>query len=102
MAKKDEIMEEGEDLTLLTRLLDDENDENIILFDENGDEVELEQVGMVPYNRELYAILRPIDADEDSAAVFRVDTEDEESLTAVEDDALATKILDLYNATIQG
>ena len=88
------------DVTLLQRLLDDENDENIVLFDESCEEIEMEQIAVIPYNKQVYAILRPLDADEDSAAVFRVDTEDEESITAVDDEKLASKILDIYNSQV--
>ena len=86
------------DITLLAKLLDEKNDENIVLFDEAGASVELEQIAVIPHEEEIYAILRPLDADEDSAAVFRIDTEDEESIISVDDDKLASKILDLYNA----
>ena len=86
------------DMTLLARLMDDANDDNIVLFDNNGDEVELEQIAVIPHGGQVYAILRPLDADEDSAAVFRIDTEDEESIVAVEDETLATKILEIYNS----
>ena len=89
--------DESLDMTLLARLMDDTNDENIILFDDNGDQVELEQIAVIPYEGDVYAILRPLDADEDSAAVFKIDTEDEESIVAVEDEKLASKILDIYN-----
>ena len=85
------------DMTLLSMLMDEKNDDNIILFDDSGESVELEQVAVIPHEDELYAILRPLDADEDSAAVFKIDPEDEESLVNIEDDALASKILDIYN-----
>ena len=89
--------ETSPDMTLLARLMDDTNDENVMLFDDNGDQVELEQIAVIPYEGDVYAILRPLDADEDSAAVFKIDTEDEESILAVEDEKLASKILDIYN-----
>jgi len=87
----------SDDVTLLAKLMDDKNDDNIVLFDESGASVELEQIAVIPHEDEIYAILRPLDADEDSAAVFRVDVSDEESIISVDDDKLASKILDLYN-----
>ena len=94
---KDKEMEEGADISLLARLMDDTNDDDVILFDENGDEIILEQIAVIPYEGQVFAILRPIDADEDSAAVFKIDTEDEESVNIIEDEALAEKILDIYH-----
>ena len=92
--------DEDEDITLLTQLLDHENDENIILFDDEGYAIEMEQIGTIPHNGKLYALLRPLEADPDSAGVYEVDLDDEESITAVEDEALAEEIIELFNAEI--
>ena len=85
------------DLSLLSRLLDEENDENIFLFDESGKEVELEQIATILYEENIYAIMHPLDAEEDEAVVFLIDQTDEESIRVVEDESLAEKILDLYH-----
>jgi len=98
--KKDEVELES-DVSLLSSLLDENNTENIFLIDEDGGEVELEQIAVIPSDDEVYVILRPIDADEDSAVVFKVDAEDEDSLIQIEDEALASKILDVYNEQIE-
>jgi len=90
----------SKDLSLLQQLLDENNDDNIFLFDEDGEHVELEQIAVIPFEDELYALLRPLDADEDAAAVFKILTEDEESIESVEDEALSMKILDLYNEQV--
>lgn len=98
----EEELEENADVTLLARLMDDGNNENIVLFDEDGDPVELEQIAVLPFEDEVYAILRPLDADEDAAAVFLVNPEDEESISVVEDEELATRILEEYNDNAGG
>jgi len=85
------------DLSLLARLLDEDNDENIFLFDESGKEVELEQVATILYEENIYAIMHPLDAEEDEAVVFLIDQTDEESIRVVEDETLAEKILELYH-----
>lgn len=92
---------EADDVTLLTQLLDHDNDENIILFDEEGYAIEMEQIGTIPHNGKLYALLRPLEADPDSAGVYEVDLDDEESITAVEDDALCEEIIALFNAEVE-
>ena len=89
--------ETSADLTLLARLLDEDNDENIFLFDENGNEVELEQIATILHEAQVYSIMRPLDAEEDEAVVFLLDPTDEESINVVEDDKLAEKILEIYH-----
>ena len=88
-----------DDTTLLSQLLDDKNDENIVLFDDAGESVEFEQIAIIPHNGDMYALLRPTDADEDSAAVFKIEATDEDSILPVEDEKLATQILEVYNQT---
>ena len=87
------------DTTLLARLMDGQNDENIILFDDAGDGIEFEQIAIIPHKGTTYVLLRPMDADEDSAAVFKIEATDEDSIHPVEDEKLATKILEIYNET---
>ena len=85
------------DLTLLSRLMDADNEENIFLFDEEGNEIELEQIAIITYEKNVYAILRPLTAAEDEVVIFKIDPTDEESLNVVEDEVLAEKILDIYH-----
>ncbi|MCL2569965.1 MAG: DUF1292 domain-containing protein [Firmicutes bacterium] len=99
MSKNKEVKFEAEDdVSLLSILLDEKNDENIFLFDESGDQIELEQIAVIPYEKALYALLRPLEEDEDSAVVFKISTEDEDSMIQVEDEELAMKILEIYNS----
>lgn len=66
------IPSKGEDL--LDILLDEDNKNPIVLGDEKGRIIKFEQVAIVPYNNELYCVLKPIDAIEgvgaDEAIVF--------------------------------
>ena len=81
------------DVSILEKLFDSDNQENIFLFDEEGNEVELEQIAAINYEDEVYAVLHPLDAPEDEVLVFRIDPEDEESVILVEDEKLANEIL---------
>ena len=62
--------------------------ETITLLDENGEETEFEVLGVVTVEDIDYAILVPIDEDEDQAYIFRIDADEngEEVLSEVEDD----------------
>ena len=71
-------------------LLDENNEENIVLFDENNKETEFEQVAIIPIEEKVYAILRPIEEmeglEEDQALVFAVEEIDDEDCLVLEDD----------------
>ena len=90
MAKPEE---QFEDVTLLERLFDEDNDENIILFDDEGKEIELEQIAAVEFEGGVYAVMHVVGDPEEEVVVFKVDTADEESITMVEDEELGNKIL---------
>ena len=62
--------------------------ETITLFDEKGEQAEFEVLGVITVEDNDYAILVPIDDEDEQAYVFRIDTDDngEEILTQVEDD----------------
>ena len=81
------------DVSILEKLFDGDNNENVFLFGEDGKEIELEQIAAIHHEGEVYAVLHPIGTPEEEVLVFRVDTEDEESLIIVEDEKLAQKIL---------
>ena len=81
------------DVKLLEKLFDGENYENVFLFDEDGNEIEFEQVAAINHNNEVYAVLHPMDAPEEEVLVFRIDPTDEESVVMVEDEKLANEVL---------
>ena len=93
MADSKKKTEETEDVSLLKRLLDSDNDENIILFDADGKEVELEQIAIVTDEGEIYAVLHEVSAPLEEVLVFRIDPNDEESVQMVTDEKLGNKIL---------
>ena len=90
-----------EEKTAIEKLLDENNDETIILYDENQNPAEFEQVAIIPLNDKLYAILKPITkidgVNEDEALVFVFDeTDDEESLVICDDFKIVDKVFEEY------
>jgi len=81
------------DVSILEKLFDGDNDDNLFLFDEDGNEIEFEQIAAINHEDQVYAILHPMDAPEDEVVVFRIDPTDEESIIMVEDEKLANEIL---------
>lgn len=88
-------------LSPIDMLLDENNTENIKLYNEENQEIEFEQIAIVPIENKTYAILRPVvEMDgiaEDEALVFVVDEiDDEDCLVIVEDDNVVDKVFEEY------
>lgn len=82
-------------------LLDENNNENIRLYDEKNNCVEFEQVAIIPIEEKIYAILRPVagidGVAEDEALVFSIeDVDDEDCLVVVDDDKLVNTVFQEY------
>ena len=89
------------ELSPIEMLLDENNDENITLYNEENQEVEFEQIALVPIENKTYAILKPVAQMEgiadDEALVFVIDEiDDEDCLVIVEDDAVIDKVFEEY------
>ncbi len=85
----------------IEKLLDEENQDNLVLYDENNKKTEFEQVAIIPLNEEIYAILKPVDnidgVNEDEALVFSVQEIDEEDcLVVCEDEKIINKVFKEY------
>ncbi len=88
-------------LSPIDMLLDENNTDNIKLYNEDNQEVEFEQIALVPIEEKTYAILKPVanmeGIAEDEALVFVIDEiDDEECLVIVEDDAIVDKVFEEY------
>ena len=106
--KAPEKKEEMVKVDLLEVLLDEKNTAPIFMLDEKGNQIEFEQVAVIPYGEDdLYCILKPITKiegiNDDEAVVFLV-TEDEngESILKVEDrEEVAISVFDQYYNLIE-
>lgn len=84
-------------------LFDVNNSENIVLYNENDEAVEFEQIALIPLDSQVYAILKPTEKVEgvadDEAFVFEVIEDEEEGDTVhlVEDDKVIDKVFAEYN-----
>lgn len=84
-------------------LFDQDNTENITLYNEKDEAVEFEQIALIPLDEVIYAILKPVakidGVAEDEAFVFEI-VEDEEAgdaLRLVEDDKIIDAVFADYN-----
>ena len=88
-------------LSPIDMLLDENNTENIKLYNEENQEVEFEQIALVPIENKTYAILKPVASmegiAEDEALVFVIDEiDDEDCLVIVEDDSIVDQVFEEY------
>lgn len=87
-------------------LLDEENNEDIVLFNEKGEPVSFEQIAIIPRNNETYAILKPVipfpEMDPDEGLVFRIANLDEENegLELVVDEQIIDEVFAVYDELV--
>lgn len=90
-----------EKVNIIDVLLDDNNTSPIIMYNDEGEEVQFDQIAVIPLGEELYCILKPITKVEgigdDEAVVFEVIEEGEDAFLKVEDNELvAIRVFDAY------
>ena len=76
-------------LSPIDMLFDENNTENIKLYNEENQEVEFEQIALVPIDDKTYAILKPAKPMEGVA-------DDEDCLVIVDDDAVVDQVFEEY------
>ena len=90
----------------IKQLLDENNNENIILFDAENKPIEFEQVALIPLERTglLYAILIPVTpmqgVNEGEGVLFTVD-EERGDISICRDDAIIDAVLTIYQKLIE-
>lgn len=91
----------NDEKTQIEKLLDEDDDSNLILYDENNNPIEFQQVAVIPKNNKIYAILKPLSKKfniaDDEALVFVIEeVDDEDYLIIVEDDKIIDSVFDEY------
>ena len=88
-------------LSPIDMLLDEDNNDNIVLFNEDNQPIEFEQIALVPIESRIYALLKPVLSMEgigdDEALVFVIEEIDgEDCLIIVEEDEIIDKVFEEY------
>ena len=92
---------------IIEKLYDEENSENITLYDETGKAIEFEQVAVIPLGEQVYVILCPVDPaaagiGEDEGIVFAArEVDGEAELNVVEDDAVIDAVFAEYESMLE-
>lgn len=90
----------------IEKILDEDNDENVILYDNDDNEIEFEQVAIITLDEDIYVILHPVDEleglEDNEALVFKVDEENKENgLEIVTNPKIIDKVFDEYYKLIE-
>ena len=91
-----------EPINPIDALLDENNYDNIIIYNDKDEPVEFEQIAIIPIDDKTYAILQPVELlegmKEDEAFAFEITQDENENdlLQLVEDNALIDRIFDEY------
>ena len=83
------MIDELKDINVIDRLLDENDEEPVTLYDENDKETEFEQVAIIPLEEKIYVILKPITKIEgvadDEGLVFVIEEIDDEDIDYFKD-----------------
>lgn len=101
-------MKEEKQVNPIEQILDENNTENIVLYNEQDEAFEFEQIAIIPLedgdNQKLYAILLPVTPlagiAEDEAVVFEVN-EKENLIRVCEDEAVIDQVLTEYEKLLE-
>ena len=86
----------------LLQLMDPNNNDNIVLYNENDEPVEFEQVAIIPMDERIYAILKPVitfeGTKDDEAFVLEIieDEENGDHLAVVSNDIIIDRVFEKY------
>ena len=95
-------MSEKEKINAIDAIFDENNTENIVLYNADDEAVEFEQIAIVPIEENDYAILKPVvpleGMSDDEAMVFELQENDEgeRQLVMVQEEDVIDKVFDIY------
>lgn len=98
-------MEEKE-VNAIEALFDENNSENIILYNEKEEPVEFEQIAVIPLEEKIYAILKPTmeieGVKDDEAFAFEiVEIDGVPNLRLEEDEKVIDQVFDAYDKLVE-
>ena len=90
------------EMSAIDKIFDENNNDNIVLYNNKGEPVEFEQICIVPRKQHFYCILKPVvkmeGVGEDEGLVFVLNTNEqgEEILNIVTDEKIIDEVFDVY------
>ena len=94
-----------EEVDAIEQILDENNEDNVILYDENDNPSEFEQCGVIQLDNTIYAILKPAFEVEgmadDEVLVFEIIEDDNgDMLSVVTDEKIINEVMKTLNDLI--
>lgn len=86
--------------SIVEKLFDENNDDVIELEQGDGKLVKFDQIAVVAYNSQYYAILHPIELKAEEVVIFRILDDDEDSMELVVDEEISKKVLEVYTEDV--
>lgn len=80
----------------------DDNDDLLVLTDDEGNDVTLKFVDRIEYRGEEYAVMIPVDEDDDedaaSVVIMRIDedADGDEAFSSINDDKIMNKVFEIF------
>ena len=105
-AKKEQEKIDAFNASPVGMLLDENNVDDIVLFDSDNNPIKFQQVALIPYEKtgKLYAILIPltpmVGVNPGEGVLFEIDEENID-LSIVRDDAIIDEVLEIYLKEIE-
>lgn len=94
------------EVNVIEQILDENNNENVVMYDDQNNPIEFEQVAVIPLEEDnnLYAILVPVTpmegVNEGEGVLFVID-EEFNSIEIVSDDVIIDKVLTIYEKLVE-
>lgn len=93
-------------MSAIEKLFDENNNDNIVLYNDKGEATEFEQAAIVPLNGKIYAILSLANPTEsildDEGFVFEIDAEAEHpAFNLVDDEEIIDEVFSLYEGLLE-
>lgn len=89
------------------KIYDENNSDNIVLYNEHGEPVEFEQVAVIPYEGVVYVILHPVTKleglGEGEGLVFVIEEDEVEGeiMKLVVDEGIIDAVFDIYDRLVE-
>ena len=93
-------------MSAIDKLFDENNNDNIVLYNEKGEATEFEQVAIIPHGGKIYALLSLAtptdDIGEDEGFVFSIESGEDgkKTLQLVTDDTVIDAIFEVYEGLL--
>ena len=86
----------------IEKLFDEENNDNIILYDNDDNPIEFMQVALIPLEDDTYAVLKPITpidgVNDDEVIVFKfIEDDEEDHLEVVYEEKITDRVMNELN-----